>query len=154
MGRFNMTLKQLLKMTTPDAVLKELLLAYPECDSEKHLYKEVLDFLIQTPEYPIDEFVISIALVDPSDDETYEQDIDEEAYLSISGYSEKENLHFALSFAKWEEWANAKINVQEDLDVNVDELIAICLYEMTFYGFDQTEIAEAFENIESGLMLH
>lgn len=149
-----MTLKNLLKMTTPESILDELLLAYPECLSEKDRYLEVLEFMMKTPEVPMNDFVISIALIDPSYDEAYEEDIDEEAYLSISGYSEKEDIHFALGFTRWEDWVNAKIVIQDNLDVSNDELIAICLYEMTFYGFSQNEIEEAFKDVEHGLMLH
>ena len=149
-----MTLKKLLKMTTAEAVLDELLLAYPECLSDKHHYLDVLEFMMKTPEVPVDAFIISIALIDPSYDESYEEDIDEEAYLSISGYAEKEDLHFALGFTRWEEWVNATIVIQDDLDVSHDELIAICLYEMTFYGFSQEEIAQEFKHVESGLLLH
>lgn len=149
-----MTLKKLLKMTTAESVLDELLLAYPECLSDKHKYLEVLEFMMKTPEVPMDDFIISIALIDPSYDEAFEEDIDEEAYLSISGYSEREDLHFALGFTRWEDWVNATIVIQDNLDVSNDELIAICLYEMTFYGFSQDEIAESFKDVEQGMMLH
>jgi len=149
-----MTLKHMLKMTTTDAVLDELLVAYPECLADKHNYKRVLDYVISTPEVPFDAFVIQIELIDTEDDDAFEEDIDEASYLSISGYSAAENLHFALGFTKWEEWANAKIVIQEDLEIQADELIAICLYEMTFYGFNQEEIAGELSEIEKGIMLH
>jgi hypothetical protein len=149
-----MTLKHMLKMTTTDAVLEELLVAYPECLADKHNYKKVLDYVINTPEVPFDDFIIQIELIDTEGDESFEEDIDEASYLSISGYSAKEDLHFALGFTKWEEWANAKIVIQEDLEIKPDELIAICLYEMTFYGFDQEEIASELTEIEKGIMLH
>lgn len=149
-----MTLKNMLKMTTVDAVIEELLIAYPECQSEKNNYKNVIEYIMKTPEVPFDDFIVSISLIDPSDEEAYEEDIDEAAYLSISGYSAKEDLHFALGFTRWEEWANAKIVIQEDLEIKPDELIAICIYEMTFYGFDQEEIAGELAEIEKGIMMH
>lgn len=144
----------MLKNTTHEAVLDELLLAYPECLGDKRSYEEVLKFIDETPEKSFDEFVIMVGIIDPSEDEMYEEDIDEEAYLSISGYSMKEDLHFALGFTRWEEWSNAQFVIQEDLEINPDELIAICLYEMTFYGFDQDEIAKEFDEFEKGVMLH
>lgn len=149
-----MTLKSLMKNVKHEQILDELLLAYPECITEKHLYEEVLTYLNQVEEKPFDEFVIAIALIDPSMDDGYEEEIDEEAYLSISGYSEKEDLHFALGFTRWEEWANAKIDIQDGLEVNPAELIAICLYEMTFYGFNQEDIKAELETFESSMMLH
>ena len=149
-----MTLKSLMKNVKHEQILDELLLAYPECVTEKHLYEEVLKYLSNVEEKPFDEFVIAIALIDPSLDDGYEEEIDEEAYLSISGYSEKEDLHFALGFTRWEEWANAKIDIQDGLEVNPAELIAICLYEMTFYGFNQEDIKAELETFESSMMLH
>lgn len=149
-----MTLKKLMNNVKNEQILDELLLAYPECITEKHLYEEVLTYLTQVEEKPFDEFVIAIALIDPSMDDGYEEDIDEEAYLSISGYSEKEDLHFALGFTRWEEWVNAKIDIQDGLEVNPAELVAICLYEMTFYGFNQEDIKAELETFESSMMLH
>ncbi len=149
-----MTLKKLMKNVKNEQILDELLMAYPECITEKHLYDEVLTYLGNVEEKPFDEFVIAIALIDPSMDDGYEEDIDEEAYLSISGYSEKEDLHFALGFTRWEEWVNAKIDIQDGLEVNPAELVAICLYEMTFYGFDQEDIKAELETFESSMMLH
>ena len=149
-----MTLKKLMKNVKNEQILDELLLAYPECITEKHLYEDVLVYLNSVEEKPFDEFVIAIALIDPSMDDGYEEEIDEEAYLSISGYSEKEDLHFALGFTRWEEWANARIDLQDGLEVNPAELIAICLYEMTFYGFNQEDIKAELETFESSMMLH
>ena len=149
-----MTLKKLMKNVKNEQILDELLMAYPECITEKHLYEEVLTYLGNVEEKPFDEFVIAIALIDPSMDDGYEEDIDEEAYLSISGYSEKEDLHFALGFTRWEEWVNAKIDIQDGLEVNPAELVAICLYEMTFYGFNQEDIKAELETFESSMMLH
>lgn len=149
-----MTLKEMLKKTTIDSVLDELLISYPECIADKHHYKSVLEFIDQTPPINFNDFMIMVSLIDPSEDDGYEEDIDEEAYLSIAGYSEKENLHFALGFSRWEEWANAEIIIQEDLEIKTEELLAMCLYEMTFYGFNQDEIASELEDLEKGIMLH
>lgn len=149
-----MTLKKMLQNTTIDHVMDALLIAYPECLVDKQNYISVLRFLLETPAYPFDDFVISVNLIDPSEDEAYEEDIDEEAYLSISGYSKVEDLHFALGFSRWEEWANAEIIMQEDLDIDSNELISMLLYEMTFYGFDQETIATELNDLEKGIMLH
>lgn len=149
-----MTLKEMLKTTTIESVLNELLISYPECIADKHHYKNVLEFIEHTPATNFEDFMIMVSLIDPSEDEGFEEDIDEEAYLSIAGYSEKEDLHFALGFTRWEEWANAKMIIQEDLEIKKEELLAMCLYEMTFYGFNQDEIASELEDLEKGIMLH
>lgn len=149
-----MTLKDLINGTTPEKVIDELLLAYPESLADKHHYLEVINYIKATPSKTFDEFVINIALIDPENEEDYEEDIDEAAYISVSGYSIKEDLHFALGFTRWEEWANAQIVLQENLEINTEELIAILIYEMTFYGFNQDEIANELKEMESGMMMH
>lgn len=149
-----MTLKELINGTAPEKVMDELLLAYPESLADKHHYLEVINYIKATPSKPFDEFVINIALIDPENEDGYEEDIDEAAYISVSGYSIKEDLHFALGFTRWEEWANAQILLQEDLEINTEELIAILIYEMTFYGFNQDEIANELKEMESGMMMH
>ena len=149
-----MTLKKMLATTTKEAVITELLLSYPECLADKYAFEQVLNFIETTPEVPFTDFIITISLIDPAEDEDFEEDIDEEAYLSIAGYSEKEDIHFALGFSRWEEWATATMVLEENLDIKLEELIAMCLYEMTFYGFDQDEIAAELTQLEQGIMMH
>lgn len=146
-----MTLKKYIESSTQALIMEALVDMYPECLTQSEAYEEVIDYVMNTPESNFDEFVIEVGLIDPSSDEEYEEGVDEEAYLSISGYSVKEDLHFALGFSKWEEWANAKIIIQEDLMISPEELIAICIYEMTFYGFDQESILKELVDLEKGI---
>lgn len=146
-----MTLKKYIKNSTQALIMEALVDMYPECLEQSEAYEEVIDYVVNTPESNFDDFVIEVGLIDPSSDEEYEEGVDEEAYLSISGYSVKEDLHFALGFSKWEEWANAKIIIQEDLMISPEELIAICIYEMTFYGFDQESILKELVDLEKGI---
>lgn len=146
-----MNLKTLMMNTTKDAVLNELLILYPETDNEIESYETVYDLLETLRLIPFDEFIIKIGLVDPSQSEGYEEEIDEEAYVVVSGYDEKQNLQFALGFAKWEEWVNATIDVDQTLQITDESIIAICLYEMTFYGFDEGAILSELKDLENGL---
>lgn len=146
-----MTLKKYIENSTKPLIMEALTEMYPECLAQSEAYEDVIDYVANTPESNFDEFVIEVGLIDPSSDEEYEEGVDEEAYLSISGYSVKEDLHFALGFSKWEEWANAKIIIQEDLMISPEELIAICIYEMTFYGFDQESILKELVDLEKGI---
>ncbi|GAU77054.1 DUF6557 family protein [Fusibacter sp. 3D3] len=146
-----MNLKTLMMNTTKDAVLNELLILYPETDNEIESYEAVYDLIETLRLIPFDKFDIRIGLVDPSQSEDFEEGIDEEAYVVVSGHDEKQELHFALGFAKWEEWVNAPINVDETLQITDESIIAICLYEMTFYGFDEETIASELEGLENGL---
>ncbi|MBM7562586.1 DUF6557 family protein [Fusibacter tunisiensis] len=147
-----MTLKEIIEIHNEDEVLEALEEMYPETKNQKEAYREVLEYVRHTQTTQFDDFVIHIGLIDPSSNsETFEDGVDEEAYLSISGYSEKENLNFALGFCKWEEWANAEIIIEADLMISGDELAALCIYEMTFYGFDQETIFKELQDLENGI---
>ena len=106
-----MTLKERVIDVDIEDVFEALFDLYPECEGQKNDYFDVYAFIKNTPLRVIEYFVIEIGLIDPSELESYEEGIDEASYVSISGYSPKEDLHFALGFTKWEEWANAKIVV-------------------------------------------
>ena len=146
-----MTLKELVKNVDKEEVLEALFDLYPECESEKHKYLEVMAYLEDVPVKMVEAFVVEIGLIDPSETVDYEEGVDEESYVSISGYSPKEDLHFALGFTKWDEWANAMIVVEEDLMIAENELVAMCIYEMTFYGFDQESILKELADLEKGI---
>ena len=63
--------------TTIESVLNELLISYPECIADKHHYKNVLEFIEHTPATNFEDFMILVSLIDPSEDEGFEEDIDE-----------------------------------------------------------------------------
>lgn len=141
----------MMKEHSIDSILEALFDMYPECQDQHEDYAKVIETIQMMQERTFEEFVIKVGLIDPSGDDLYEEGLDEDAYLSVAGYSVKEDLHFALGFAKWEEWANASILIEEDLNLSEVDIIAICVYEMTFYGFDQDEIKKELEALESGI---
>ena len=93
-----------------------------------------------------------------------EDDFDQTEYMDVSGYHNhpKENeggltTSLALDFTPWNEWLGMDID-KDTLDGFSElEIIAHCLYEMTFVGFDEedikaeldrvNDIAEEFQNM-------
>lgn len=146
-----MTLKNIVEKYKKEEILEVLYDMYSECREQEEEYIEVLDYITSVVAYPFDEFVIRVGIVDPAHQEEFEEGIDEDAYLTISGYSKKEDLEFALGFTKWEEWANASFEIEPTLDIEELEIAALCIYEMTFYGFDQATIQKELEDLEKGL---
>ncbi|MBS7526635.1 hypothetical protein KHM83_08100 [Fusibacter paucivorans] len=146
-----MTLKQILKLTEKAAIMEELISLYPECLPYKAELERVINYINETPAFTFEAFEIHIALMDPSVMTDFEDDIDEDAYLVVSGYAREEDMDFTLGFTKWEEWSNAEILIEEDILISNETLAAVCLYEMTVYGYDQETIAREFIAIESGL---
>jgi hypothetical protein len=81
-------------------------------------------------------------------------DFDNEDYVDVSGYythpkigTDEAELSLALEFTPWEEWLAMPIDEKTLESFSELEIIAHCLWEMTFMGFDQEEIQEELDTI-------
>ena len=146
-----MTLQQLVKLTDKDQIISEMLQMFPECLPNKLEFEKVIDFILATPTVAFEDFQIHIALVNTFDSEEYEEDIDEDPYFETSGYAQAEDQYLDIGFARWEEWSNAEVLIEENIHLTNEMLISICLYEMTIHGYDQDSIAKAFNAFEREL---
>jgi hypothetical protein len=54
---------------------------------------------------------------------------------------------FGLDFKPWNEWLGMHLEPNSLEQFSHDEIVAHCLWEMTFYGFDQTTIQTVFEEL-------
>jgi len=54
---------------------------------------------------------------------------------------------FALEMVPWEEWLDMEIDPASQQDYSGSEILAHCLWEMTFFGFDQTTIRNQKEEL-------
>ncbi len=55
---------------------------------------------------------------------------------------------FALEMVPWEEWLDMEIDSASRQDYSDSEILAHCLWEMTFFGFDQTTISNQKEELD------
>lgn len=106
----------------------------------------------------------SLQIMQPGNDEMlivlteYECDTDDErnaksTYVDVSGRKLKAELNsitdsYAIEFVKWENWLGMKLAPETIDNFNELEIIAHCLYEMTFCGYKQEEIQEQFDSIK------
>jgi len=79
---------------------------------------------------------------------------DNTKYIDVSGKCNnpkniEENFSQALEFTPWNKWITMKIATESLQNFNELEIIAHCLYEMTFAGFEEEEIQEKIQNIEA-----
>lgn len=146
-----MNLRQLIMDVDKDKIFEELVFFYPETEDQIDDYLKVYDNIIKLEELSINEFEIHIGFVDNSKGEDYEEDIDEESYVVVSGYDREKDIKFALGFIRWIEWMNAPIIVDSSLEISSESILAICIYEMTFYGFDEIAIERELEALEKGI---
>lgn len=58
---------------------------------------------------------------------------------------------YALEFIKWENWLGMTLAAETLEKFSELEIIAHCLYELTFCGFEQEQIQERFSSIKKSL---
>ena len=80
-------------------------------------------------------------------------DFDGEEYVDVSGIhqhpqSEEENYSYAIEFTPWKEWLGMEIHPDSFAHFSELEIIAHCLHEMTFVGFEEEDIQEELQRID------
>jgi len=81
-------------------------------------------------------------------------DFDHTKYVDVSGTydnpkSEEEKFSQALEFTPWNQWLAMKIAPKSLQNFSKLQIIAYCLFEMTFVGFEEEEIQEKIQSIKA-----
>lgn len=96
-------------------------------------------------------------------EETFTEGIDDQPFVDIRGrdgtlnrdlpdfkftgtpdhheYADSETI-YGLDFVPWEEWLGMEIDPESLKNYTESEILAHCIWEMTFHGFNQTHISE------------
>lgn len=81
---------------------------------------------------------------------------DDSHYVDVSGYytnpAERTNEYsnsLAIEFVPWNEWLGMPIDETSLKNFSELEIIAFCLHEMTYAGFEQEEIQSEIDKIKS-----
>lgn len=65
----------------------------------------------------------------------------------VSGYSNKEKIYYAIEYTPWERWLGYEIH--EDMaNFATEDIVADCLWEMTWGGFDQVKIQNQMNELK------
>lgn len=82
-------------------------------------------------------------------------DFDNEEYVHVSGYNnhpednEDESPNsYSLVLTNWSEWLGMDLDEKSLSEFTELEIISHCLYEMTFFGFDQETIQKEMDEME------
>lgn len=67
-------------------------------------------------------------------------------WYDVSGVS-RSGTRWAIEFTRWEHWLTWPV-VPVECDLTPAQMLAHCLYEMTFCGFVQEEVQERFDHIK------
>ena len=68
------------------------------------------------------------------------QDESDCGYEHVSGVDTSDGQHYSLSLTPWAEWLGMEVSVETISNYGINEIVAYCLYDMTFYGFDEEQI--------------
>ncbi len=141
-----MKFTDLLKNNTWLSIEIVLLQLYPDEKKNISTYEQIFnDLKFREPVFGD----ISIILRNEQDD------FDESEYVDVSGRENnpKENTDaltdaLAIEFTPWNEWLGMDIDKNTLQDFTELEIIAHCLYEMTFMGFEEEEIQAEMDKLK------
>lgn len=145
----NMKLKDIIKSYNWLSIEMTLLKLYPDQIKSIDGYKKVFENL-QTMQPVKDE--MQIVLTEYESDPG-EESMEKSGYIGVSGRKQNNDPDtitdsYALEFVKWENWLGMDISPETIDHFNELEIIAHCLFEMTFCGYEQDEIQEQFNTIK------
>jgi hypothetical protein len=81
---------------------------------------------------------------------------DQAEYVDVSGYfknpkTEDEKFSQAIEFTTWDKWLGMNIDKNSLYNFSELEIIAHCIYEMTFMGFDEKGIQEGLNDLKDSV---
>ncbi|MFY8021451.1 MAG: DUF6557 family protein [Bacteroidia bacterium] len=81
---------------------------------------------------------------------------DSDFYIDVSGCERNHDQNsspdtYSLASTKWNEWLGMNISQNTLDEFDELEIISHCLYEMTFFAFDEDEIQEQIASIEKSM---
>jgi hypothetical protein len=127
------------------SVKTTLLALYPEQIESINAYEEVFNKLqIMQPK----EVAIDIILNQHYDDETFEPSCVDVSGINLNATEDDITDRLAIEFCPWNDWLGMGIDKLTLKEFTELEIIAHCLYEMTYAGYDENEIQEEFDKIK------
>ncbi|MBW2011410.1 MAG: hypothetical protein JRI32_07155 [Deltaproteobacteria bacterium] len=126
-------------------VKNSLIQNYPEQEESIAGYKTVFDKLTSIKPTSTKMKIFMELCID--------KDAEQEQYIDVYGKngtirSDGEEEHYALDFSPWSEWLGMEVESSVIEKYTYAEIVSHCLYEMTFYGFDEETKEEQLEEIK------
>lgn len=140
-----MTFEEILKKIKFEDVWVEFISYYSDMSQTKEKYKTVFESLLtNTPEKNVEEMVIHI------DDVDYEinksDDSNTEYRVHGKNNSNEWTGYWDISSSNWAEWLGFYLNNTVLENFSKEQIGALCLYEMTWFGFSEEVILSRFED--------
>jgi hypothetical protein len=147
-----MNLNDLIKSYNWLSIELTLLKLYPDQDKMLDEYRNVYEKLKLTE--PADYNELEIILTEYDNDPNFESD--KETYVDVSGQKKVPNPNditngYAIEFLEWDKWLGMDLAKETIKNFSDLEIIAHCLYEMTFIDYDEEAIQEQFKSLNDNV---
>jgi len=142
-----MKLYDLIKTNNWLSIELTILRLYSDQENMLDEYRDVFEKLIMlVPE----DYDMSIILTEYDSDSDNENE--KRTYIDVSGRKNENDPNalsnsYALEFVDWKKWLGMDIAQDTKNHFSEIEIIAHCLYEMTFISYNEKEIKEQFDSI-------
>lgn len=135
------TLYDLIREVSFEDVFSRICFYYPsQCDS-KVGYENAFNELLgkKQNKHLLGDLFIEVEIIEDED----------EYYLEVTGVNTKSGVHYAIELCEWTDWLTMFIT-KETLDrLSKEDIVAGCLYEMTFFGFSEKSVMEQLNKMEN-----
>jgi hypothetical protein len=145
-----MNLQQLFQTNNWLSIEITLIKLYPNQTEVIEQYKSVFETIQNQEPHPNE---MQIVLKEyPSD--SFEDEENNSSYIDVSGRKNEQNtdLHsisYAIEYERWENWLGMNLAPETLSNFTELEIISHCLYEMTYFGFQQNEIQESLTSLKN-----
>ena len=116
-----------------------LLQCYPDQQKNIDGYRKVYETLRQLP---LADTAMELQICWVADDDAAEQ-----GYHDVSGLKPDDETAYAIEFRPWAEWLGMTVAEETRVAYTELEIIAHCLFEMTFVGFDEATIQNEWKEL-------
>ncbi|GGH60264.1 hypothetical protein GCM10008014_34630 [Paenibacillus silvae] len=139
--------KEILNKVSFEAVWNVMMEYYSDMYKSKNKYQTVYESLFsQSPARNVEEMIIYIDVVD-SNDSFNEKNIEYRVHGKNSSLEWKG--YWDLSASNWEDWLGFYVDQQVLESFSDEHIVALCLYEMTWFGFSEEQIKNSTDNLEN-----
>lgn len=141
-------LSNLLKEVTFEDVFEAICHWYQNQDNNKNGYRNVFGLISRMipQKHKFDDLFIEI--------KKYHEDDTDYLHAHSINIVKKENITYGLEFTPWNELISMYITQETLNSLTKEEIVAACLYEMTFFGFEETTVSSEMQKIFDNLQKH
>ena len=134
-----MTLKEIINKTDFMELWKYLISMYSDQDSDEHM---------STYHAMFEKLKAMEPVCSKSNMKIYLQSFreDDDTDWAVDGI--KEGVVYAIDGTPWNEWLGMEIEIDSSNSLQPYEIVAHCLWEMSFYSFDEEKTKAIFDDLE------